>query len=297
MSIDITKEFQAKRDDEKAMLLIKIAKELQTIGNTLNTKGFAKTLNEKVEEQKKDIKALIDEINNIEELKRISTDLLAKKEVVEREFRKLQEIKQDIEILTAKQVELNKVENNMITLQENVNTIKNQNDVIIQDYLTCANNINTILSNPQNDLERKLKEVIAVVKDNLAKINDRQINDCMEQLSELKTVFDNIDKKINERILEHNRYVTIINNVREEFNKISENLTKVKDAYKTHIQEDKQIYSALTAEGEFKGDDYVKTFFDDIERELTTFESKIMRVINERDGLPIYEIEKRWQNI
>jgi predicted metal-dependent peptidase len=119
----------------------------------------------------------------------------------------------------------------------------------------------------------------------------------MKQLSLLQTAFTNIDIKINSRIKEHNDYATKINSVREEFNRISKNLKEVAESYRKHIEEDKRICEALTSKGEFRGDDYVKTFFADIDEQLKPLEEKIKEVVNERSKLPVYELEKRKENL
>jgi chromosome segregation ATPase len=282
---------------KRALFFKEIAEQLLTTETSINVNTLADRLQTEIKRLETEIIQKRTEIGAIEQLQQESQRLVEEKEKIIQEYEDLQRIKNDIENLKSKQTALSLVENNIPTLEKQLSAIQSENDAIIGEFLQSAEKINSILSKPQNDLEQQLNNACETAKNNLAKIKDDQINDCMVELSHLKTAFTGINDKINRRIDEHNLCVKTINSVREEFVRISNHIKEVAESYRTHIKADRQICEALTAEGEFKGDNYVKTFFTEIDNQLKTLEDKIKNVVDARAKLPVYELEKRKENL
>jgi DNA repair exonuclease SbcCD ATPase subunit len=265
-----------------------------------NTKGSPKIVHyvpdvlEKINRNKEVISDLNARIEILSEYLEENQALEEKRADLEAKHKELLDKKQQIDELKQKETELNNSQSFIDSFPANLQQINGNIDATINSYVTKLTDLQKILSD--GDLENKLNLIIETVQSNLQKIKEEQIEGCLKELDKLETKFTEINNLIDKRIEEHNTFAIRINNVSNAFNTASEKLKNIQEAYKKHIETDKEILNNLDKKGEFIVDGWMKSQLSELDKLLENIENKIKRAIDERAKLLICEILKRQGN-
>jgi Skp family chaperone for outer membrane proteins len=255
-----------------------------------------------IQELNKDTECRItNTLNEITELRKNNAIIISKLEQNQTLLDRQVEIEKEYNSLKEKQTQFEKLQNKNNELQhnqefidsfaENLKKINESIDAKISDFTGKLSEVQTLLSS--NDLENKLSKIIDAVKSNLQKIKQDNITSCLSELPKMQTEFSRIDSEINTKIDEHNNFAKQINNLKDAFNNSSDKLKLMQEAYKRHIEEDKNILKHFNEKGEFKMDTYIKSNLDELDKLFDNIENAIKGKIDERRDLPVATILER----
>jgi len=243
------------------------------------------------EETEKDIKDNLDTISKLKKQIEENQTLAEKKKEIEGDYDKLIEQQKQLQELLRKDNELQANQSFIDSFSEDLRQINGNIDATIAYFAKKLTDVQKLLAD--SELENELTEIINAVQNNLQRVKENSICQCLEEIHKLQTVFPMIDEKINTEIEEHNKKVKDLNAVSNAFNDHLERLKSVKEAYERHILSDREIYNNLTEKGEFKMESWIKTKLAELDKLLEEIENIIRTKIDERESLPTYQILER----
>lgn len=207
------------------------------------------------------------------------------------QFDNLLNTKKIIEDLKNKKNEIEKPENAIDDLNDEIIKINENNNVKLIDYIIQLNALNSILVNSKSEIEQKTNQIINQAIANIEAITNKQYN-IIEKLSDehVKTIYETFDERIANLTNEYNVYVEKIESIKNDLESIEKNHTNIVESFKQHELENERVYGNLRKIGEMDGVNvYVETLSREIKEKLTDFDNNIKKLIDKKKELPLYE--------
>lgn len=220
--------------------------------------------------------------------------ILDKQAELNSKFETLQATQKEIEDLKIKKSEIEKPENAIDNLNDEILRINGKISDKLNDYTIQLKALNDILVESSSSLEQEASEIINQCISNIEAISNKQYS-IIEKLSNkpVKTIYETFDERITNLTNEYNVYVEKIESIKNDLEEIESNHEIVIEMFNKHKFENDKIFGELQSrEGVLN---YVNLLSKEIEERLLKFDNEIKEIVERRDQLPIYQLAETKQ--
>jgi hypothetical protein len=206
-------------------------------------------------------------------------------------FETLRATQKEIEDLKIKKSEVEKPENAIDGLNDEILRINAKINDKLNDYTIQLKALNDILVESSSSLEQEASEIINQSILNIEAISNKQYS-VIEKLSNepVKTIYETFDERIANLTSEYNVYVEKIESIKNDLELIENKHSSIVESFKQHELENERVFGNLRKIGEMDGVNvYVETLIRDIKDKLTDFDNNIKKLIDKKTELPLYE--------
>ena len=260
----------------------------QSIADQFNSAAFRK-------EMQQFANVLTREIEEADlENQKINTDvtqnksLLDQKEQINRKYSELEIRRSEVRTLEIKLAELISIDEQ--AMEANILSLKETSAASIKVHISALDKLNDLLGNTEELLENVLKENIGIAKANLVSI-ENNLTAILGLLSHkpLQEAFAGFAKGYDDLVVDYNKYVIKITEIKADLEKISKEHDTVQSEFAAHQMDNEKIYGVLSSrEGVLT---YVELLNKDIKDRLEKYDQEIRILVEKRDQLPIYELK------
>ena len=279
----------------KAMRFKKILEYLTEIDETNSiTNSIAqnnKILYESIDKVKNSTKETSVKIEEMEALISENQSILNLQTELNTKFDNLLNTKTIIKDLKDKKNEIDKPENAIDDLNDEITKINGNINEKLNDYIIQLNALNSILENSKSELEQKTNQIVNQAIENITAITNKQYT-IIEKLSNepVKTIYETFNERIANLTNEYNIYVEKIESIKNDLESIEKNHTNIVESFKIHELENERVFGNLRKTGEMDGVNvYVESLSREIKDKLTDFDNNIKKMIDKKKELPLYE--------
>lgn len=251
-------------------------------------------LRDQIEEKRGLIKKHHDTIAKLVEYVENNKAISEEGDQLEKQIEVLEEKKKRIETLIQKKEKLEKIDNGFEKLDKTIADISLHNDELVNQISEKLEIVNSMLTKYSTKIDTRLQMIIQVTMENLKKING-QTKELLNNLNtrDFETSAEQLDKDLDSRIANYNRYVTKINSIIRELEVLETKCTEVDEQYHQRFDKDKEIYGTLEEPTAINS--YLEERLNQAESFFIEFESKIKSLVEERKSLSMMDIYKRQQ--
>jgi hypothetical protein len=206
-------------------------------------------------------------------------------------FETLQTIQKTIEGLKIKKSEIEKPENAIDDLNNEISRIDAKIIDKLNDYITQLKALNEILVESSSTLEQEASNIINQSISNIEAISNKQFS-MIDKLSNepVKTIYQTFDERIANLTSEYNLYVEKIESIKNDLDLIENKHSNIVESFKLHELENERVFGNLRKIGEMDGVNvYVETLIREIKDKLTDFDNNIKKLIYKKKELPLFE--------
>jgi len=279
----------------KAMRFKKILEYLTEIDETNSISNSIaqnnKILYESIDKVKNSNQEISLKIEEMEALISENQSILNLQTELNSQFDNLLNTKKIIEDLKNKKKEIEKPENAIDDLNDEIIRINENINAKLNDYIIQLNALNSILENSKSELEQKTNQIINQAVANIEAITNKQYS-IIEKLSNepIKTIYDTFDERIANLTSEYNVYVEKIESIKNDLESVEKNHSTIVESFMFHELENERVYGNLRKIGEMDGVNvYFETLSREIKEKLTNFDNNIKKLIDKKRELPLYE--------
>lgn len=281
--------------DMKALRLKKILEYLTEIDNNYSINQNIAESNSLLSNSIEKAKAVNNEtsikIDEIELLILENQTLLDGQIELNSKFETLKTTQKTIEELKIKKSEIEKPENVIDDLNDEILRINGKISDKLNDYTIQLKALNAILVESSSTLEQETIDIINQSISNIEAISNKQYS-IIEKLSNepVKTIYETFDERIANLTNEYNVYIEKIESIKNDLESIEKNHSNIVESFKLHELENERVFGNLREIGEMDGVKvYVETLTRDIKDKLTDFDNNIKKLIVKKKELPLYE--------
>ena len=251
-------------------------------------------LRDQIEEKRGLIKKHHDTIAKLVEYVENNKAISEEGDQLEKQIEVLEEKKKRIETLIQKKEKLEKIDNGFEKLDKTIADISLHNDELVNQISEKLEIVNSMLTKYSTKIDTRLQMIIQVTMENLKKING-QTKELLNNLNtrDFETSAEQLDKDLDSRIANYNRYVTKINSIIRELEVLETKCTEVDEQSHQRFDKDKEIYGTLEEPTAINS--YLEERLNQAESFFIEFESKIKSLVEERKSLSMMDIYKRQQ--
>jgi hypothetical protein len=206
-------------------------------------------------------------------------------------FETLQTTQKTIEELKIKKSEIEKPENAIDDLNDEILRINGKISDKLNDYTIQLKALNDILVESSSSLEQEASEIINQSISNIEAISNKQYS-IIEKLSNepVKTIYETFDERIANLTNGYNVYVEKIESIKNDLELIENKHSSIVESFKLHELENERVFGNLRKIGEMDGVNvYVETLTREIKDKLTDFDKNIKKLIDKKKELPLYK--------
>jgi hypothetical protein len=206
-------------------------------------------------------------------------------------FETLQATQKTIDELKIKKSEIEKPENAIDDLNDEILRINAKISDKLNDYTIQLKALNDILVESSSSLEQEASEIINQCISNIEAISNKQYS-IIEKLSNepVKTIYETFDERIANLTSDYNVYVEKIESIKNDLEVIENKHSSIVESFKQHELENERVFGNLRKIEEMDGVNvYVETLTRDIKDKLTDFDNNIKKLIDKKKELPLYE--------
>jgi prefoldin subunit 5 len=217
--------------------------------------------------------------------------LLNRQAELNSKFETLQTTKKTIEDLKIKKSEVEKPENSIEDLNDEILKINGKINNKLNDYTIQLKALNDILVESSSSLEQEASEIINQSISNIDAISNKQYS-IIEKLSNepVKTIYETFDERIANLTSEYNVYVEKIESIKNDLELIENKHSSIVVSFKLHELENERVFGNLRKIGEMDGVNvYVETLIREIKDKLSDFDNNIKKLIDKKKELPLFE--------